>query len=133
MADPDKETLEQLATIEHQRWANWQKYVHSKLVPYTYGNKVMECSDFEHWQKEIDTPYDELTEAQKQSDRDEVMRYWPVVEKVIQRAVLEAKIAETKFIWNLHMEYADKEESVVSLWVNHNAELEQQLKELEEK
>ena len=27
-----EELFEKLADIEHQRWADWQKYVHSKCI-----------------------------------------------------------------------------------------------------
>jgi hypothetical protein len=33
----------------------------------------------ERWQRQIDTPYAALSEQEKESDRSQVDRYWPLV------------------------------------------------------
>lgn len=75
-----KEFREQLAAIEHERWADWQKYYLSKLR-YTRGNKsyFMGSGLVDHWQKQIETPYSKLTEEEKDSDRKQVDRYFPLI------------------------------------------------------
>lgn len=79
--------IEQLAEIEHQRWAGWQRYLHSKFVTRTDGNMkyrtVLPVTLVARWERQIATPYSELSEQEKQSDRDEVMRYWPIIEKLV--------------------------------------------------
>ena len=69
---------EQLAEIEHDRWADWQKYMHSKCLIGQYG-AVIPIDLFNRWERQIQTPYDELSEEEKQSDRKQVDRYWNLI------------------------------------------------------
>jgi ferredoxin-NADP reductase len=65
--------LENLAELEHKQWAHWTKYMLERLEqleaeqdahdPY----KVMHQK--ENWRRQIATPYSELTEKEKDSDR----------------------------------------------------------------
>lgn len=79
--DTEAELIEKLAAIEHQRWADWQKWCHKVLREELNPNGVH--NDLEdvlvRWDKQIATPYAELSESEKQSDRDQVMRYWPLI------------------------------------------------------
>jgi hypothetical protein len=75
-----KELIEKLAAIEHQRWADWQKYCHSKMTD--MGNGLfLPRSVQEGWERQIATPYSKLSEQEKESDREQVRRYFPMVEK----------------------------------------------------
>jgi hypothetical protein len=51
---------ERLAALEHEQWANWTRYLLDHLTP----------EDVERWRRQIDTPYEQLSEAEKQSDRE---------------------------------------------------------------
>ena len=80
---PKSELFEKLASIEHERWADWQAYLHNKLTYTEYKKEdktiacyIMDAGDYEHWQEQIDKDYSELSEQEKNSDRDQVMRYW---------------------------------------------------------
>lgn len=74
------ELIETLAAIEHERWADWQKYLHSQGTEHhDTGAIVLAGERVESWERQILTPYAQLSEAEKQSDRDQVMRYWPVL------------------------------------------------------
>ena len=75
---PAHPTFEELASIEHERWADWQKYCHSKM--FKDGEYMcLSVPLFERWERQIATPYSELSEEEKDSDREQVMRYWNVV------------------------------------------------------
>jgi len=81
-----KELREKLAEIEHQRWADWQKYLHSKIEYSTddeYGKIPLYLID--GWERQIKTPYSELSEKEKDSDREQVDRYWYLIEEVIKQ------------------------------------------------
>jgi len=78
--------IEKLAAIEHGRWADWQKYLHNKCEMLTNGDLVIPASLAVHWMRQIRTPYAELSDHEKASDRDEVGRYWPLLEEEITRA-----------------------------------------------
>ena len=51
--------LEELAELEHIQWAHWTRYMLNNLTP----------ENIERWKRQIDTPYEELSEEEKNSDR----------------------------------------------------------------
>lgn len=73
------ELREQLAAIEHERWADWMRYLFSKCEHRPDGSVVIPAGLAERWQRQVYTPYCDLSEPEKQSDRDEVDRYWHLV------------------------------------------------------
>ena len=99
------ELREQLAAIEHERWAHWQRWMQGTQGVNTPRQRWTENGDLvipavlvKAWQRQIDTPYAELSENEKQSDRDQVDRYWPLIEAYIVAAYrdreLKARIEE---------------------------------------
>lgn len=83
-----QELKEKLADIEHQRWADWQKWVHSKCVESSLnggdGSYVSFPAElFRAWEKQINTPYAELSDREKASDMEQVDRYWPLIESYL--------------------------------------------------
>lgn len=93
------ELIEALAAIEHERWADWQRYLHSRCVhpkdgtiivtpeasysyPLAFGSLIIPAPDVEHWERQIATPYEALTEREKESDREQVRRYLPLLEAI---------------------------------------------------
>lgn len=82
MEFPKSELFEELAAVEHERWSSWQQYLFDRCELLTIKgekNLLINANDFKHWQKQIDTPYRDLTEAEKDSDRKQVLRYWDLV------------------------------------------------------
>ena len=74
------ELLETLASVEHERWAHWQSYMHSKCVPYGENGALLISAEFvKQWEKQLATPYSKLTDAEKESDREQVRRYLPLI------------------------------------------------------
>lgn len=74
------ELLEALASIEHDRWSHWQRYVHSKCIPQGDGGDLLIPGDLvRRWEKQIATSYSELTEEEKESDREQVRKYLPLI------------------------------------------------------
>ena len=72
--------FEKLAAIEHERWADWQRYVHSKMTPSADdGIWLIGEAFIDRWERQIRTPYAELTEEEKESDRNQVRRYWDLI------------------------------------------------------
>lgn len=74
------ELIEQLAAIEHERWADWQRWVHSQGIRMHDGGILLLPPTVERWERQINTPYAALTEREKQSDREQVERYRPLIE-----------------------------------------------------
>ena len=75
----ESELKELLAAIEHQRWAGWQAYMHSLCERRDDGALVIPADRVAHWERQIATPYADLTEREKDSDREQVDRYWHLV------------------------------------------------------
>ena len=70
---------EKLAAIEHERWSHWQRYLHSRAKREPDGTLVLPADLVTHWERLMGTPYDTLSEAEKESDRQQVRRYLPLI------------------------------------------------------
>ena len=74
------ETLvERLAAVEHDRWAHWQRYMHGKAERRPDGALILPAELVERWEAQISTSYADLSEAEKESDREQVRRYLPLI------------------------------------------------------
>lgn len=71
--------IESLAAIEHERWSDWQRYLHSKCSVNSDGTLTIPEWAVTHWTRQINTPYADLTEQEKESDREQVRRYLHLV------------------------------------------------------
>lgn len=79
------ELLEQLAAAEHERWAHWQRYMHSKAIRNSDGSLTIPAELVSRWERLMETPYAELTEDERESDREQVQRYLPLLVKLAKR------------------------------------------------
>lgn len=70
---------ERLASIEHERWSHWQRYMHDKCTRHPDGSLVVPPELVAQWERQIATPYAELGEPEKKSDREQVNRYLPLI------------------------------------------------------
>jgi hypothetical protein len=61
---------ERLAALEHEQWAHWTRHLLGNLTP----------ENIERWRRQIDTPYDQLSEAEKDSDREWADRVLGLIE-----------------------------------------------------
>lgn len=74
-----KDLLENLAAVEHERWAHWQRYVHSRCARSEDGSLTIPADLVARWTAQMQTPYAELSDEEKESDREQVRRYLPVI------------------------------------------------------
>jgi len=95
----DNELIEKLAEIEHTRWVDWQSWCHKILrgnCPSEQMEKVLE-----RWDKQIATSYENLSESEKDSDREQVDRYLPIIKDLVlqkQKEVIETVLKKIKEI-----------------------------------
>lgn len=67
---------EVLADLEHQQWAHWTKYMLKVLhpaLPFVYDGQKGQSEAGRamiRWMRQIDTPYADLSEEEKESDRE---------------------------------------------------------------
>lgn len=71
--------LEDLAALEHERWAHWQRHLHSQCELLADGSLQIPAGLVQRWERLIHTPYEGLSEAEKESDRDQVRKYLPTI------------------------------------------------------
>lgn len=69
--------VERLAALEHERWAHWQRYMHSKGQRAADGSITLPADLVQRWERQIETPYDQLSDDERESDREQVRRYLP--------------------------------------------------------
>ncbi|MBY3383216.1 hypothetical protein [Rhizobium laguerreae] len=79
------ELVEELAAIEHQRWAHWQQYMHSEAERQADGSLVIPADLVKRWERQIKTVYDQLPDDERASDREQVMKYLPLVQRFFTR------------------------------------------------
>lgn len=77
--------LEDLAAIEHERWASWQQYLHEQGIRQADGSILLKAELVSRWELQIQTPYCSLSEEEKDSDRDQVRRYLPIVRNLLEQ------------------------------------------------
>jgi len=84
--DPVPPLREKLAEIEHARWSAWQRWMHDRLERSCDGDLktgwVLSEDDYDRWERQIATPYADLTDAEKASDMEQVDRYWPLIQEL---------------------------------------------------
>lgn len=81
--------LEDLADVEHVRWSHWQRNVHAQGERLADGSLVIPAELVSRWDRQIAADYSELNEAEKESDREQVRRYLPLVIAAVARAAAE--------------------------------------------
>ncbi len=75
--------VEKLAEVEHERWSHWQSYMHSKCERRADGALVIPADLVAQWERQIATPYSELSVKERESDREQVQRYLPMMLKAL--------------------------------------------------
>jgi hypothetical protein len=70
---------EELASIEYKRRSHWQRYLHSNGVAQPDGSLLLPADLVNKWERLIATKYENLTEEEKESDREQVEKYLPLL------------------------------------------------------
>lgn len=65
---------EKLAALAHEQWSGWMRYMFSKAPVNEDGSWTMPAWAVERWQRQMQTPYSDLSEEEKASDRTEAGR-----------------------------------------------------------
>ena len=73
-----EELIEYLADLEHERWSNWQAYVHNLCIKNEDGSLTIPKKYVDHWNWEIALKYKDLPDNIKESDRKEVYKIMPL-------------------------------------------------------
>lgn len=68
------EWRENIAATQHWIWAHWMKYLFACSQQNDDGTVTIPADKVERWKRQIQTSYDDLTEEEKQSDRQMALR-----------------------------------------------------------
>ncbi|MBP9687822.1 hypothetical protein KBD68_04150 [Candidatus Woesebacteria bacterium] len=60
---------ERIASVQHAIWAHWMKYLFTCGTFNEDGTWTMPKEKVDRWKKQMDTSYDDLSEAEKERDR----------------------------------------------------------------
>ena len=71
--------LEFHAERQHQIWGHWMDYQFSLCQEQADGSLVIPAEKVERWKRQLATSYDELSEAERESDRQVVREHLPEV------------------------------------------------------
>jgi hypothetical protein len=75
--------VEPLAAIEHERWAHWQRYLHSQCSKNNDGSLTIPRELVERWERQLNTPYHNLSKKEQDSDKEQVRQYLDFILKQI--------------------------------------------------
>lgn len=73
---------EELAAYAHEAWSGWMRYLFGKTGNHIDGQaagRVVPEWAVERWTRQMNTPYAELSEAEKDSDRKEADRMLEII------------------------------------------------------
>ena len=70
---------EALADYAHRAWSGWMEYMFSKGESGADGSWIMPAWAVERWRRQVATPYAELSEQEKMSDRKEAAEMIAIV------------------------------------------------------
>ena len=75
--DPRVETL---ADAAHTAWSGWMEYLFGKAVENEDGSLTIPADQAQRWKRQAATSYAELSDEEKESDREEARKYIAVLD-----------------------------------------------------
>jgi hypothetical protein len=67
---------------------HWQQYLHNQCLRAEDGSLVIPAALARRWQTQIDADYQDLTETERDSDREQVRRYLPTIVAAVKTAIV---------------------------------------------
>ena len=75
----DDELREAIADQAHEAWSGWMRYLFEKSARCSDGDVTIPASLVARWTRQMTTPYRDLPERERESDRAEADRYLAIV------------------------------------------------------
>lgn len=66
-----KALRERLAAAQHEIWSHWMAHLFSVSVRNRDGSYTIPAALVERWQRQMNTTYEQLSENEKESDREQ--------------------------------------------------------------
>ena len=70
---------EEIASIQHDIWSGWMKYLFSKATLLENGSVNIRPEHVKRWERQMITPYSELPEKEKNSDRNQADKVLKII------------------------------------------------------
>ena len=70
---------EELAKYAHETWSHWMKHIFSLCYNNTTGITIISKLLTDRWIRQMKTPYNELPEEEKESDRKEADKILEII------------------------------------------------------
>lgn len=75
----DPELVEKLADYAHEAWSGWMKYLFKVSDDFGDESVVITPSHVKRWRRQMSTPYADLPDHEKESDRVEARKMLEVM------------------------------------------------------
>ena len=128
----EKRFVEEGAALEHERWAKWQKWMHSRFWIARDGSEPLvqlPYELYERWERQIKTPYSELSEEEKESDRRQTRKYLPLLRKEF-ISLLEGLKEQVHYLEGTNAACEDCNSTEKKKWaIERNAEIDKLIEE----
>ncbi len=62
---------EKLSDLQHEIWSHWMRYLFSCCTINADGSATIPADKVQRWQRQTETPYSQLTEKERESDREQ--------------------------------------------------------------
>ncbi len=72
---------ERLAELCHDQWSKWERYMFSMGTFNDDGTWTMPAWAVERWMRQMNTPYLDLSESEKEGDRRQADRFITLLER----------------------------------------------------
>lgn len=80
------ELREELADLAHKQWSGWMEYLFSKGNKNEDGTFTIPAWAVERWERQLNTEYKDLSESEKDSDRNEADKFIDAFENYLARS-----------------------------------------------
>ncbi len=71
---------ETLAAVQHEIWSQWMKHLFSSCVETKKRSIYLDLTQVERWKRQMNTPYEDLTEKEKDLDREQAAKILTVLD-----------------------------------------------------
>lgn len=83
--DALNDLVETFAAKEPEGWSHWQRYVHEQSLRQSDGSLLIPAELVDRWEAQFNTHCDHLSEQEKDSDREQVHKYLPLLSGVLSK------------------------------------------------
>lgn len=76
------DTIETLASAQHEIWAHWMKYLFSRCTEEESGGLTIPVEYVQRWRRQMQENYAALSEKEKESDRHQAKKVLAALDRV---------------------------------------------------